>query len=69
MRCEFVEPYEPTGPFGNKALGEPPLIATAPAIRNAVFHATGVPIRKLPMTPQTLVESFMEYGLIPKIEV
>ena len=69
IKCEFVETYEPTGPYGNKCLGEPPVIATAPAIRNAVFFATGVPVRKLPMTPQYLVESFMEYGLIPKIEV
>jgi len=68
MQCLLVDDYEPTGPFGNKSLGEPPLIPTAPAIRNAVFFATGASIRKLPMTPQHLVESFMEHGLIPKIE-
>lgn len=69
IQCAFIEPYEPTGPYGNKALGEPPLIGAAPAIRNALLHATGVPINKLPMTPQALVESFMEHGLVPKIDM
>ena len=36
----FVEPYEESGPFGNKALGEPPAVSPAPAIRNAIAHAT-----------------------------
>lgn len=60
----FVETYEPTGPFGNKGLAEPPLIPQAPAIRNAILHATGVGIRKLPMNPQNLVHAFIEAGLI-----
>ena len=64
METHFIETYEPSGPFGNKALGEPPIIPQAPAIRNAVLHATGVSIRKLPMTPQNLVEAFMDAGLI-----
>ena len=45
---EFVETYEPSAPFGNKALGEPPMIPQAPAIRNAVLHATGVAVYELP---------------------
>lgn len=64
MDSYFVETYEPTGPYGNKALGEPPLIPQAPAIRNAVLHATGVPIYKLPMSPQNLVHEFIKAGLI-----
>ena len=64
METYFVETYEPSGPFGNKALGEPPLIPQAPAIRNAVLHATGVAINKLPLTPQRLVEAFISAGLI-----
>ena len=64
VETHFVETYEPSGPFGNKALGEPPLIPQAPAIRNAVLHATGVSINHLPLTPQTLVEAFISAGLI-----
>ena len=48
---DFVETYEPSGPFGNKALGEPPMIPVAPAIRNALLDATGVSIYELPMNP------------------
>lgn len=63
----FVETYEPTGPFGNKALGEPPILAIAPAIRNAIFHATGVQINELPLSPQTLVKNFVDAGMLEKI--
>ncbi len=66
MVVDFVETYEPSGPFGNKALGEPPLIPQAPAIRNALLHATGVSVYKLPMSPQNLVHAFIHAGLIPK---
>lgn len=63
----FVETYEPTGPFGNKALGEPPILAIAPAIRNAIFHATGVQINELPLSPQTLLKNFVDAGIVEKI--
>lgn len=64
LHVEFVELNDPTGPFGNKALGEPPAIPTAPALRNAVLHATGVAVDALPLHPQRLVESFKAAGLI-----
>jgi xanthine dehydrogenase molybdenum-binding subunit len=60
----FVEGEDPSGPFGNKALGEPPAIPVAPAIRNAVLHATGVAVNTLPLSPQRLVEEFRKGGLI-----
>jgi len=60
----FVETYEPTGPYGNKALGEPPAISPAPAIRNAILDATGVKLNQLPLSPQYLFEKFKEAGLI-----
>jgi len=59
----FVEPMEPTGPFGNKALGEPPAVSPAPAIRNAILHATGVGVNATPMNPQSLFEAFRKAGL------
>ncbi|MPN23132.1 putative xanthine dehydrogenase molybdenum-binding subunit XdhA [bioreactor metagenome] len=64
----FVETDDPSGPFGNKALGEPPTIPVAPAIRNAVLHSTGVAINTLPLNPQKLVEEFTKAGLIPAIK-
>lgn len=64
IECHFVETYEPSAPFGNKGLAEPPLIPQAPAIRNAVLHATGVGIDSLPLTPEKLVRAFCEAGLI-----
>lgn len=64
MEVHFIETNEPSGPFGNKGLGEPPMIPQAPAIRNAILHATGVGIRRLPMNPQNLVHEFLAAGLI-----
>jgi xanthine dehydrogenase molybdenum-binding subunit len=61
---DFVETHEPTGPYGNKALGEPPAISPAPAIRNAILDATGVKLNELPMRPQRLFEKFKAAGLI-----
>lgn len=66
MEVYFVETYEPSGPFGNKGLAEPPLIPQAPAIRNAILHATGVGVHALPMNPQNLVHAFMDAGLIER---
>ncbi|EGO65955.1 xanthine dehydrogenase subunit XdhA [Acetonema longum] len=64
----FVETDDPTAPFGNKALGEPPAISAAPAIRNAVLDATGVAINELPLNPQRLFERFKAAGLIEQEE-
>ena len=64
LRAEFVENYEPTGAFGNRALGEPPAASGAPAIRNAIYHATGVTINELPMRPEVLYQRFKEEGLL-----
>lgn len=64
LAVDFVETIDPTGPYGNKALGEPPAISPAPAIRNAVLHATGVSVNALPLSPQRLVEAFIGAGLI-----
>ena len=50
----IVEDPEPLGPFGAKGVGEPGLVATAPAILGAIRHATGVQIRKVPVLPHSL---------------
>jgi putative selenate reductase molybdopterin-binding subunit len=51
----LVPTHEPTGPFGAKAIAEIPINGPAPAIANAVFHATGVRIRELPLTPERVL--------------
>lgn len=64
MEVHFVETHEESGPFGAKGLAEPPLIPQASAVRNAILHATGVGMHRLPMNPQHLVHAFREAGLI-----
>ena len=53
----LVERPGSLGPFGAKAMGEPPIVAPAAALANAVFHATGVQLRELPMTPYKMLVS------------
>lgn len=57
LKVAFVEPIDPTGPYGNKSLGEPPLCTPAPAIRNAVVSALGIEINSIPLTPQKVLEA------------
>ena len=68
LHVEFIQLDDPTGPYGNKALGEPPAIPTAPAVRNAILNATGVHMNVSPMTAQRLIEKFKEKGLIQRGE-
>ncbi len=51
----LVPTHEPTGPFGAKAIAEIPINGPAPAIANAVFHATGVRLRDIPLTPDRVL--------------
>jgi putative selenate reductase molybdopterin-binding subunit len=48
----FVETYEPSGPFGAKAVAEIPKDGVAPALASAIYDATGVMIREIPYTPE-----------------
>jgi xanthine dehydrogenase YagR molybdenum-binding subunit len=55
LEAEFVEEDDPhVNPLGVKGVGEIALVGIAPAIANAVFHATGRRVRRLPIR----VESF-----------
>ena len=51
----LVEVPDPEGPYGAKGLGEHVLIPTAPAILNAIRHASGAVIRKVPATPDRVL--------------
>jgi CO/xanthine dehydrogenase Mo-binding subunit len=55
MHCILVEDGEPLGPYGAKGVGEPGLIPTAPAILGAIYRATGVRMRQLPVLPHRLL--------------
>lgn len=66
LKAVFVETEDPTGPYGNKSLGEPPTIPVAPAVRNAILHATGVAFNRIPITPQRMMEKFTEAGLLER---
>jgi putative selenate reductase molybdopterin-binding subunit len=48
----IVERPDASGPFGAKGVAELGIIPTAPAIANAVLHATGVSVTELPLTPE-----------------
>ena len=64
LRCAFVDTYEPQSAFGHKSLGEPPIITPGPAIRHAVWMATGVKIDELPITPKTLYKHLAKAGVL-----
>ena len=51
----IIEVPHPEGPYGAKGLGEHVLIPTAPAILNAIRHATGVTLSRLPVLPHRLL--------------
>jgi CO/xanthine dehydrogenase Mo-binding subunit len=57
VTVHLIEDPEPLGPFGAKGVGEPALVATAPAIINAIRDATGVRVTRVPATPDRLREA------------
>jgi CO/xanthine dehydrogenase Mo-binding subunit len=56
----IIENPEPTHPFGVKGVGEPPMIGVAAAVANAVDHAVGVRIRRLPITGERILAAWLE---------
>ncbi len=56
----LVQTVEPTGPFGAKAVAEIPKDGVAPALANAVYNATGVRIRRIPLTPERVWTALQE---------
>lgn len=50
----LIESNDPNGPYGAKGVGETSLIPVAPAIANAIFHATGVRMTEIPITAERL---------------
>ena len=55
INVEFEQSYEPTGPFGAKSIGEIVINTPAPAIAHAIYRATGVWHRELPILPEHIL--------------
>lgn len=55
LKVEFESSYEPTGPFGAKSIGEIVINTPAPALAHAIYNATGVWHRTLPITPEKIL--------------
>jgi len=55
LEVEFDSSYEPSGPFGAKSVGEVVMNTPLPAIVQAVYHATGLWFRELPITPEKVI--------------
>lgn len=58
----LVESNELEGPFGAKGVGEATQIPTAAAIANAIYDATGIRFRTLPITPDRILRALREKG-------
>ena len=55
IEVHFIETEEAHGPFGAKAVGEPPIVPVVGAMANAVFNAIGRRIKELPMTRDKII--------------
>lgn len=58
----FIETYEPTGPFGAKAVAEIPLDGVGPALANAVYDAVGVRMPDGPLLPEKVWRALRASG-------
>ena len=56
----IVEAVSKDGPFGAKGVGEQPIIPTAAAVANAIYHATGIRVRRLPIGPEILRRAILK---------
>ncbi|MGI6069670.1 MAG: xanthine dehydrogenase family protein molybdopterin-binding subunit [Blautia sp.] len=60
IRVELESSYEPSGPFGAKSIGEIVINTPAPALAHAVYNATGLWIRELPITSEKIAMGLLE---------
>jgi xanthine dehydrogenase molybdenum-binding subunit len=61
----LVEEPDPTGPSGARGVGEPGIVAAAPAIANAILHAVGVAPTTYPLTPERVRDAIRSAGPRP----
>ena len=60
ISVEFESSYEQTGPYGAKSIGEIVINTPAPAIADAVYNATGLRFRTLPITAEQVMMGLLE---------
>jgi CO/xanthine dehydrogenase Mo-binding subunit len=58
----IVEKPSPSGPFGARGVGEPPIVPAPAAIANAIHDATGVRLTELPLTPERIALAIARQG-------
>jgi CO/xanthine dehydrogenase Mo-binding subunit len=58
----LVEVANPGHPYGVRGVGEVPIVPPPGAIANAIYHATGVRLRQLPMSPPRVVKAILAAG-------
>ena len=63
IRVEFESSFEESGPFGAKSIGEIVINTPSPAIAHAVYNATKVNVRTLPITAEKIVMGMMKNKL------
>ena len=56
----FVEVEQPDGPYGARGIGEHPMVPIAPMIANAIYDATGIRIKSLPITAEKICLAILE---------
>ncbi len=62
LPAAFVETFEPTHPFGVKAVAEIPMDGVAPAVGNAILDAIGVNVNEIPATPEKVWKLLKKAG-------
>jgi CO/xanthine dehydrogenase Mo-binding subunit len=60
--ARIIETIDPGGPYGAKEAGEGPLHPIIPAIANAIFDAVGVRLRRIPFTPDVVLDAIAAKG-------
>jgi xanthine dehydrogenase molybdenum-binding subunit len=55
----LVEVPNPGRPYGVRGVGEVPIVPPPAAIANAIFHAIGVRLRQLPMSPPRVLHEIL----------
>src|SRR3989441_858878 len=60
VKTYLIEDADPNGPFGAKEVGQGPLLPVPPAVANAVYHAVGVRIDEVPITPEKVLKALRE---------
>lgn len=60
IRVEFESSYEPSGPFGAKSIGEIVINTPAPALTHAIYNATGIWFKELPVTSEKIAMGLLK---------